>query len=233
MKIGITQRSIEDNILGKYDALEQNYVKYFSKFKIDIIPIPNIPSNVENFIRSTGIKKIILSGGDNIDPRSYGSKKIKGFKYSSDRDSTEYKLMKYAIKTKMPVLGICRGSQFINVFFGGKIIQDLKHFRSDYIDHVKTIHKVILDGDKNNGMTREKSILVNSYHNGGFTKNELGRNLKIFAESTDGIVEGYYHKILPIVGIMWHPERKNRASKFDYKLINSFINGKNRMMTKI
>ena len=233
MKIGITQRSIEDNILGKYDALEQNYVKYFSKFKVDIIPIPNIPDNIENFIKSAGIEKIILSGGSGINPMLYGSKKIKGFKYASDRDSTEYKLMKYAIKTKMPVLGICRGSQLINVFFGGKIIQDLKHSRPDLIEHVKTAHEVILDGDENDAITKRKSILVNSYHNDGFTKNELGRNLKIFAESTDGIVEGYYHKILPIVGIMWHPERKNRASKFNYKLINSFINGKNHTMTKI
>jgi len=192
------------------DNLENNYVDYFEQFNIKLLIIPNTTKNIDFYFKKFPIERIILSGGNDIDPEAYGQKKRGNLSLAKLRDKTEKRLLTIALQKKLPVLGICRGMQFINVFFKGKLI-NLKH-------HVACNHPIQID--------RWGGIKVNSYHNQGMNEQVLSPKLKSFAQSPDRIIEGIYHPNLPLAGIQWHPERKSPDKKINAKLINAFLKNK-------
>ena len=190
MWVAISQRNTD----GK-DMLENGYVKYLEGFGIKLVPIPNVCRNIEQYFEELPIEAVILSGGDDI-----GSS-------SSVRDDTERELLFIAIEKKLPVLGICRGMQFINLFFGGSLIMNIKR-------HVAVTHNILIDEDE---------IVVNSYHNHGINEECLSPQFEVFAIAEDGIIEGIRHKTLPIAGIQWHPERVGSDVEYDKMLIETFV----------
>lgn len=206
--IGITQRIGTDKNGTTYEYLEKDYVEYYSKY-FDLIPISNFVKDLPSYLKKFKIKGFILTGGNNINPNLYGSNETKD-DVSNVRDKKERDILDYAISNKLPVLGTCRGCQLINLYFKGKLIGVDKN------DHVAKGHSVILDDGK--------IIDVNSYHQYGFTEKELGENLDVFAKFGDEI-EGIRHKKYPILGIIWHPERKNikQDDKFNEELINALF----------
>jgi putative glutamine amidotransferase len=185
--------------IGKYeekrDSISYDWLKFFNKLDIFPILIPNLIQDLELFLDEVKIDGIILSGGDNI-----GEDEM--------RDSTEKKIITYGIKKNLPIIGICRGMQVLNLNFNGKV-----RF-NEAIDHAGKKHEIQL---------KEEKLIINSYHN-NLIKNEdeLGDNLKSIAiASNDKTIEGFKHEKLPIFGIMWHPEREKTT--FHYRLINSFL----------
>jgi len=195
LKIGISLRIVTaTNYLEKRDALSHDWANFLEKIGIIPIFIPNNFSNIQLFLDELNLDGLILSGGDNIG------------KYP-ERDETENFLLKYAIAKKIPVLGICRGMQLINKFYGGSIIETTNK------KHVKINHQINLSKP-----IKEDLILVNSYHNNILTNNSLGNNLKSFAVCDfDNTIEGIFHESNKIIGIMWHPERSQ--DDFNKKLI--------------
>ena len=189
MWVAISQRNADGR-----DVLENAYVKYLEGFGIKLVLIPNGSKNIEQYFDEILFDGVILSGGDDI-----GSP-------SSVRYETEQELLFIAIKKNLPVLGICRGMQFINVFFGGGILKNIE-------GHVAVAHSISVGG---------YSIVVNSYHNHGMNEEGLSPQLKAFAIAEDGIIEGLHHKTLPIVGIQWHPERGGSDVEYDKMLIEAF-----------
>lgn len=190
IKIGISQRIVnEQNYVEKRDALSHDWSNFLEK--IDLIPvfIPNGLADTVSFLESFGLNGMILSGGDNLGVHP-------------DRDKTELECLKFAITKKIPVLGVCRGMQLINNFFGGSIIQNnnTKHVRNNHV--IK-----ILDPDISN-ILKTNSIVVNSYHINLITKDVLAPSLMSIAiDETDNSIESLRHEKYPILGVMWHPER--------------------------
>ena len=133
------------------------------------------------------VQCLILSGGDNIGD-------------SQDRDETEQKIINYSLEKKIPLIGICRGMQVINTFFGGTI-ETLENSK-----HVGDPHFVSLNKNFASFLHTEK-LQVNSFHNNVIRQKNLGKNLEPFAMANDDTTEGFYHTKLPIFGVMWHPER--------------------------
>ena len=222
MRIAITQRATNSDKTKRLDSLEQNYVKFFQSFGVTLIPIPNCLLDPIRYLKNTKATHLILSGGGDIYPKLYKGRVLKDVQYSLDRDKTEKKLLNYATTKKIPVLGICRGCQFINVYFGGKLIQNLEKNFPGTTKHVKINHKIkILDIAQS--FSEKKTVTVNSYHDDGFTEKELAPKLKKIAQSSDNIIEGFYHESLPIIGIMWHPERMKNINDFNKKIINLFL----------
>jgi len=184
------------------DSLSHDWIQFLDKLDLIPILIPNTISNVTEFLQNTNISGVILSGGDNIGDNAF-------------RDKTEIEIINYSISHVKPIIGICRGMQVINSFFGGKINV------TDNLEHVNKQHKIELReqdffGDR-------KSITVNSYHKNMIDRKSLGKDLIPFANSLiDDTIEGFIHKELPITGVMWHPERNPNDES--YRLLQkSFV----------
>ena len=199
-KILITQRFEK---IGKFDELRDNLdsrLPYIVQ-KLGYLPIliPNNIINLKNFVQNNFPNGIILSGGG--DPLK-----------KDLRHKVENELIKISIKKNIPIIGICRGAQALNVFFGGKLSKVKNHVRKTHIIYGPIV--------------RNKKISVNSYHDFGFFKKTLGKNLTLLAHSSDNVVKCFRHVKYKFLGIMWHPERYKKFKPFDKELINSYFRSK-------
>ena len=207
------------------------YLKWLEHFQIDYDVIDYREENaIDKFNKVSGL---ILTGGVDIYPELYNdweNKEDKG-KYNTDRDGFEYKLLEQAVHRNLPILGICRGCQFINVFFNGSLIYDIPTIRK--VDHGKIdkdtmrIHNIkvykdtllydcvkVINGD------------VNSSHHQSIDR--LGEGLIISAKAADGIIEGIEYADKQgksfLMGIQWHPERLTDFNDiFSKNIIESFV----------
>lgn len=203
-KIGITLRVEHvEKFNEKRDAISHDWVKFLEISNAFPIFIPNTLKDTKHFLKTMNLDGIILSGGDN-----------KGD--DIERDNTEKEIIELSIKENIPILGICRGMQVLNDFFGGSIVL------SNDSEHVAKHHEIKLTDTNSKEIFQTEKIKVNSFHNNLIKKETLGNDLCIFAVSeTDNTIEGFYHQTLPIVGVMWHPERE-KSSQNELKLMNSF-----------
>lgn len=122
---------------------------------------------------------------------------------SSKRDSTERYLLKKLEEKNKPVLGICRGMQFLGLMGGGKL--------KSVEGHVKTMHNI-------SGMFEGE---VNSFHNFGFYK--LPKEYNILAKTKDGCIEAMLQKNKRWMGLMWHPERTDNYNVEHIKILREFF----------
>jgi len=219
----ISQRVISAEKGADRDGLEQDYVNYYGQFGLNLIPLSNVITNLEDYLTKLPIERIILSGGNDVNPSLYGEPVTFAKTFSDERDNTENQLLDYAVSNKIPVLGICRGFQFINVYFGGKLTQSLKEEAKSDQNHVATQHNVSLI----TAQETQIEVLVNSFHNSGIICDDVADPLEIIAQCTvDGTVEGLRHRKYPIAGIMWHPEREGGDREINKDLVSQFVNGK-------
>ena len=205
-KFGISLRvELIEKYNEKRDTISQEWTNFLQKLAITPILIPNTLDDVKSYISDVGIDGIILSGGDNTGK-------------FPERDHTEKQILDYAIDKRFPILGVCRGMQIINEYFGGKVLVN------DNSNHVGKSHQINIMDQKFSKLLGHDNIQVNSFHNNIITKKSMGEKLQVFALSDhDDTVEGYYHQDFPIIGVMWHPER-DMISKHQIKLMEIFEN---------
>ncbi|MBT4891266.1 MAG: C26 family cysteine hydrolase domain-containing family [Rhodospirillales bacterium] len=177
------------------DALDQNWHTFFKAAGLMATPLPNNPETANQIIQNNQFDGIVLSGGNDL--VSYGGD-------APERDETEKMLLDYAILQKLPLMGICRGLQFIQASFGATLKQVL--------GHVSTRHEIIINGN---------SQTVNSYHN--FGSFEDVSDLETLAVSKEGVIESVRHREHRIHGIMWHPEREAPFRASDISLFQDFF----------
>ena len=154
----------------------------------------------------TSYDGLILCGGNDIEPSRYNEAVDGAIEIDRDRDQVELDLLKAYIDAGKPVMGICRGFQLINIFFGGSLYQDLPEAslhtnKTDYY----TTHFVKATKNSIIGKIYGTSFSVNSAHHQAVKV--LGNGLDAAAFWKDKYVEAYEHKSLPIFGVQWHPER--------------------------
>lgn len=207
-KIGITLRIVNaENYSEKRDALSHDWPEFFEKMDFYPIYIPNTLSNLEKFLDEMQVDGLVISGGDNIgdDPA---------------RDKTEKIVIEFALKNEIPILGICRGMQVLNNYFGGKITKNKD------TSHRGNPHNVEITNKKFSSLLEIDSLNVNSFHNNIIEESNLGADLDSFAIShNDNTIEGFFHKQFPILGVMWHPERKQ--SKYDAIILKNLFESQN------
>ena len=220
--IGITvdyQEKVDSYSKYPWFALRRHYSHCLEIF--DCIPIILPIGKFSNFDFLDGL---LISGGDfDIDPKFYGQD-INSDKVNimPDRTDFEMQLIDNFIKKNKPILGICGGSQLINVYFKGSLIQDL----NTHIEHEQpnprneTSHQIILE--KNSylqNLSNQNDIYVNSAHHQAVDK--LGEGLQIEAQALDGVIEAFRHtKHSYCVGLQWHPEFL--ITEFDKSVIHDF-----------
>lgn len=216
-----------DNAMPRNDMVNQNYIRYINSLNLYPLLIPNVISNPVQYCEQLDIDGIILTGGCDVAPVLSETHSDLRREKCQGRDCVEWQLLEMALNQELLVLGICRGMQFINVFFGGSIVYEINTMLS-YINHVNNNHGVMItDSDFVNVIGRN-AFVVNSFHRHGLTSNTVASSLCSFALCDgDDIVEGIYHQNYPILGIQWHPERSGSTSDCDYKLLKAFFrNGK-------
>ncbi|BDI22510.1 gamma-glutamyl-gamma-aminobutyrate hydrolase family protein [Herbiconiux sp. L3-i23] len=152
---------------------------------------------------------VVIVGGEDVHPDFYGGPLdyVGGGNHREAADEAQLAAIAEAATIGVPVLGICRGHQIVNVAFGGDLIQhldDTDHHRVDRPGAGSfTRHTVDLAGGRLRGAIRPGEEVQSSHHQ---AVARLGRGLSAAASSEDGIVEAIAHDDLPILGVQWHPE---------------------------
>jgi putative glutamine amidotransferase len=157
---------------------------------------------------------ILFTGGNDLDPAAYGQPwHPRAVPIDPARQKFEWALLTEVEKRRLPTLGVCLGSQLMNVYRGGSMHQFLPDVsRPAPIEHRKIgehipRHNATLDPNSQIARAIGKpEISVNSYHKQ--SADRIGRGLKIIAKSPDGIIEGFEDPTFPLfAAVQWHPER--------------------------
>jgi len=188
-------------LIAGLPELTKNYEKAFLSLKAHPVVSLHMPCPDE-------YDALLLPGGADIDPIFFGQINEGSRLINTQLDRVQLQILKAFIPQRKPILGICKGMQLINVFFGGDIIQHLSCYKA---------HEYLEDLDKDQSHithARPDSLLaelygttfhVNSAHHQGCGM--PGRKIVYTQFAEDGVVEGLAHANLPIHGVQWHPER--------------------------
>ena len=222
MRIGLSMRTFSaDAYIENRDGLAQDWPSFIEKLGYIPIFIPNTLLKVDEFLSNLSLDMIILTGGGECPVQLETETKD----IQNNRNFTEKALIEYSIANKSPLLGVCRGFQFINTYFGGTITKSLASTEQIIVNHVSSEHKVFFNEQEWSDLTGRNQIQVNSFHDDGIMHNQLASCLDITAVSDEErfLIEGFRHKALPISGIQWHPERSDTSLEFDRLLIKKMI----------
>lgn len=194
-----------------------------------ILPVNEDPEVIE--AQLCLVDGLIVSGGQDVDPVFYGEDpqwKLGGI--YPKRDRFDEILIRKAMEKKIPLLGICRGMQLLNVIHGGSLYQDLSYYEKGYVKHVQdqfpespTHFIEIKEGSwVSRSLGLEKR--VNSYHHQGIKS--VGDGLVATAVAKDGVIEAIeYEGDTFAVGIQWHPEMMSCDHRDMANLFKEFILG--------
>lgn len=166
---------------------------------------------------------LLLPGGDDIDPSRYGAERHEKCGVSSAlRDGAEWKMLEAFLPTGKPILGICRGCQFLNVYLGGTLHQHIEG-HSDFKARAKNRHKAWIQTETKLSMLLPSSeIGVNSLHHQAV--DGLGTGLTVSARAEDGTVEAIELTGHPFcVAVQWHPEHLSHNRPDQQKLFDHFV----------
>lgn len=197
-KIGITARYIYENGVCK-QFVNDDYLKAINNEFLPVI-LP-IDKNIDELLDICDC--FLITGGDDLDSKWYNEPlHPKAGNVDIKMDELDKKVVDYCVKTKKPLFGICRGFQAINVFLGGSLIQHIEDESHKKIQQGVTI-EIINEGMLlKNILTNETKI--NSYHHQGIK--QLAPSLIPICKS-NGLIEAFEHKYLPIFAVQWHPEK--------------------------
>lgn len=158
---------------------------------------------------------LIVSGGADIDPRYYGEERHETVtRVSAARDAFEYQMIREALVRGIPIFGICRGMQMLNVALGGSLIQDIPSEVGTTVTHndpdlprQAIAHEVsVKEGSRLHRYLGGTRFPVNSFHHQSARR--FGAGLVPVAWADDGVVEGIEMPDSPqaVFGVQWHPE---------------------------
>jgi len=167
-----------------------------------------------NIDRIRDVNGLLISGGGDIDPSLYQQPNIRSTNIEPERDTLETECIEMAYESQLPILGICRGAQLLNVVRGGTLHQDAPLAFKGFIPTESTFSRIVsrrkIDIDKHSRLARivedKKDLWVNSLHHQA--QNKIGTGLRVVACDQHGITQAIesetpFHFVL---GVQWHPE---------------------------
>jgi len=201
----------------------------------DTVEVVKLSYKTQNFTDIQQCDGVLLTGGEDVHPRFYNHPELYKYCYADDvseeRDAFEWKILEYTEKNALPVLGICRGLQIANVFFGGTLIPDIpqwgKFNHSKMQDDTDRYHGITVDPNSwLHGLVISEGGMVNSNHHQ--SADRIGEGLIVSAFSPDGVVEALDRKDPDgksfLCLIQWHPERMNDpGSNFVKNIKTAFV----------
>lgn len=189
------------------------------KKRILIAGHPDLTQNYQAALLSTGMEYeialsihdinsfdgLLLPGGGDIDPIYFHQPNLGSKNIDSSLDEKQFRILDAFVTAKKGILGICKGIQLINIYFGGNIIQDLKTAKTHAYHDTDRIHVTHSVEHTFIHHLYGNHIFTNSAHHQGC--GVLGHHLLPSQYAFDGVLEALYHTSLPIIGVQWHPER--------------------------
>ena len=167
------------------------------------------PQHIAAWLKKNRIDGVLLAGGGDVDPRLYGVDPAKATDVNRARDDFEIALIKVAMEENLPILGICRGCQILNVARGGTLrnLRDDEELAESHFN-IKGHAVDLTDGSELTGIFGTNHLSqVGSYHRQAV--HQIGRNLLVSASGPGGVVEaieGTGPGDPWIVAVQWHPE---------------------------
>jgi len=236
--VGCTQHEQPFTIAVSYitgNPEESNYIKWLKSVdpEMNYFVMNNVPNDsvVIIFDHCSGL---LLTGGEDVYPGRYGQPEdtVNCGEINYYRDTLEFLLIDLAIKNKVPVMGVCRGQQILNVGMGGSLIVDIPSEFHTQIYHrcedwqncyheVNVIKNSLLS--KISGIEKEK---VTTNHHQAVKR--LAEHFRVMATSNDGLIEsiGWKNPVGKpyLMAVQWHPERMDSTNMLSRPLAEKFLN---------
>lgn len=216
------------------DQADNAYLRWLSYAApdADLIVLYNLsPDSVEKVMKLS--HGLLLTGGEDVYPGRYGKEDdtVRCGAFDLYRDTLEFRLIELALKRQMPILGICRGQQILNVALGGSLYVDIPTDLFSLIHHrcydsQNCFHNVLVFPNSIlAGIAGEEKGRVNSNHHQAVDR--LADGLRALAVTEDGVIEsiGYADTLNNafLLGVQWHPERMDTANRLSLPIAERFI----------
>lgn len=193
------------------DCINVSWIRFVEKLNYLPLYIPTINKEfVNDYFEKFRIDGVILTGGNDV----YHDNKTNkiAIKLSKIRNKIENEILNNCINKNIPVLGVCRGMQYINTYLGGKLSLIKNHSGNSK-------HPIINQSQDKYRFPK----MVNTFHNYGIPNNFNSSLTEVLATDEGNNIEAFCHFEKKILGIMWHPEREKPFNKLDLDLIKEFF----------
>ena len=227
--IGLTSSYVKNEAKDQI-FLPHNYfeaIRHFGGIPL-LIPVCTTEEEMEYLLSQCD--GVLLTGGNDIDPTLYGETVLNDtVEIAWERDRDETRLLKLATARNLPIFGICRGIQIMNVYFGGTLYQDIPAQMETQVAHrmEKPYHRTCHDclvqsGTAMHELFGQDVVAVNSHHHQAIK--DVAPGFEIMGRSEDGIVEAIADPNRNFCwGVQWHPERIWDIEPSSAKLFEAFI----------
>ena len=215
MILAITERyGLSEKGTEKY-YIDKEFKDIFEKLNVLLFPVSSLTNLEEVVDICDGL--IVIGSAIDVNPKNYGEQPIKEIhKKTEEIDTLDFAMIKKFNDVNKPILGICRGIQAINVFFGGSLYQDIPNHKLPRNER----HNVKFEKDSFlYDCYKTEQMQINSLHHQAIKT--VAKGFKVVAKSEDGIVEGIENK--NIIAVQWHPEYMNDMKFFEY-FVNKISN---------
>ena len=224
-RIGVTASTTKED--KNIHRVTQNMTKSVAAAGADMITLdfPLDAADLERVLPA--LDGVIIAGGPDMHPKYFGQE-IDPYcgTITEDRDIMELYVMKWAMENDIPVLGVCRGMQLINVALGGTLHQDVVHHMG--IVHRQSEgmvywHDAVFEGDSMlRRLVGSERYPVNSYHHQAV--DALADGLVATAYNPDGLIEAYERPASRfLMAVQWHPEVSYFKDSFSRKIFDRFL----------
>ena len=217
-RLGLTQRvTVIEEYGERRDCLDQAWTTLLEEWGYQPIPLPNTVADVDGYLDSLDLDGVILTSGNDLSHLDDAAVP------APERDEFESAVLDWALEKSIPALGVCRGLELMNHYFGGSL--------TPVEDHVATTHEVTFTDsveEHSTALPFPAQMMVNSYHDYGIVPEDVAQPLDVLGTAPDGSVECLSHPDEPLLGIMWHPERETPSSDTDQQLFEYLFRGDTR-----
>jgi len=233
IRVGVPYRTRKEELAGDGRAL-QPYLDAVRSMGGEPVPVSLGLSLPELRELAKTLDAIVLSGSPaDVEPSLFGASRHKETAEADpERERTDFALLEHALAEKKPVLAICYGIQSLNVYLGGSLLQDIpsdvgtgiRHDWDDEKGEPEPFHPSRIEKDSYLArIAGAPEVNVNSSHHQSIL--EPGRNLKVVARSSDGIIEAveWTGDSNWIKGVQWHPERMVQKDAFAQNLFRELL----------
>ena len=210
--------------------LNHEYLEAIRHFGGMPLVIPAEAGEAEQAFLLSQCDGLVLTGGDDIDPTLYGEQILNDtVKPAPERDVGEPRLLQMATARELPILGICRGAQIMNVYFGGTLYQDIPAQMPEAVGHSmeKPYHRTCQDclvtpGSPLAAWTGKEVIQVNSHHHQSVKA--VAPGFATMGLCSDGVVEAIYKPDAKFLcAVQWHPEKIWDIEESSAQIFRTFI----------